>query len=563
MLKYILINVLLFAFINSMVAQNKTTDQRPNIIFILTDDQPYDYLSVTGNKVITTPNIDRLANEGTLFTNAHITSPICMPSRVSMLISQFERKHGVNFNSATALSEEAWQNSYPMVMRDAGYFTAYIGKNHTPLGKNGYKSMVMENSFDYFYGGHRHLGFYPKDRHKIFRGAKKDTQIEIVEEAAFDVLDNNDFRIEQAFKVMEGRPTDQPFLINLCFNLPHGASTSSMQQRKSDDELYKSFLRDQEIPLPENYIAKKDIKTPKLPADLLRVEDRQNIYDHVDTPEMTKERLIRQYQAMKGIDRLIGHLQEKLKELKLDKNTIIVFSSDHGLLMGQYGLGGKALLYEYCTRVSTIIYDPTIPKKKRVPQTDALVQSIDIAPTLLAKAGISIPEVYQGKDLSPLLVNKETEVRPYLFTENLWSTQFGNPRCEAVQDKEWKYIRYYKNENFSASKRIQYAKAMGINVNSVLYSMTDKEIPIYRSFVEGPLNGEIPVYEELYHLSTDPNELHNLAGDSFYKEKLQSLRKVWENEIKNARGEGQPLVERFTVESSFEFQKNPSALIHD
>ncbi|MBB3696707.1 sulfatase-like hydrolase/transferase [Flammeovirga yaeyamensis] len=553
----------LLACVSTSNAQKKSKEQRPNIIFILTDDQPYDYLSVTGNKVVKTPHIDRLANEGTLFTNAHITSPICMPSRVSMLMSQYERKHGVNFNSATALSEEAWQNSYPMVMRKAGYFTAYIGKNHTPLGKNGYKSMVMENSFDYFYGGHRHLGFYPKDRHKIFRGAENDTQIEIVEEAAFDVLDNNEFRIKEAFKVMEGRPTDQPFLINLCFNLPHGASTSTMQQREGDDEIYKSFLRDQEIPLPENYIAKKDIKAPKLPADLLRVEDRQTIYDHVDTPELTKERLIRQYQAMTGIDRLVGHLQDKLKELKLDKNTIIIFSSDHGLLMGQYGLGGKALLYEYCTKVSTIVYDPRIPKKKRVHRNDALVQSIDIAPTMLANAGIDIPEVYQGRDVTPLLINEEAEFRSYVFTENLWSTHFGNPRCEAVQNQEWKYIRYYKNETFSASKRIKYAKALGINVNSVLYGMNDKEIPVYRSFAESSLEGEAPVYEELYHLSEDPNELNNLASDDQYKDKLEELRKAWDTEIKAARGTGQPLVERFTTESAQEYKDKHPALIHD
>ncbi|KXX69428.1 sulfatase-like hydrolase/transferase [Flammeovirga sp. SJP92] len=560
-------NLLLFLFITlpilSTNAQKKTKESRPNIIFILTDDQPYDYLSVTGNKVVKTPHIDQLANQGTLFTNAHITSPICMPSRVSMFMSQYERKHGVNFNSGTALSEEAWKNAYPVVMKEAGYFTAYIGKNHTPLGKNGYDSKVMEHAFDYFYAGHRHLGFYPKDRHKIFRGAENDTQIEILEEASFDVLDNNEFRIKEAIKVMEGRPQDQPFLLNICFNLPHGASTSTMKQKETDDEIYRTLFRDQTLPLPENYIAKKDIKTPKLPADLLHAEDRQTIYSHVDTPEGTRERLTRQYQAMVGIDRLVGNLTEKLKELKLDKNTIIVFSSDHGLLMGQYGLGGKALLYEYCTKVSTIIYDPRLPKKKRVHRNDNLVQSIDIAPTMLAKAGIEIPTVYQGKDVSALLTDENASVRPYVYTENLWSTHFGNPRCEAVQNQEWKYIRYYKNDNFSANKRIEYAKALGLNVNSVLYGMNDKEIPVYRSYAESPLNGEEPVYEELYHLADDPNELQNLAKDGQYQQKLEELRKVWAKEIKEARGEGQPLVERFTKESAFEFKQKHKPIVHD
>ena len=560
-------SLLLLLFITlpfvSVKAQKKAKDTRPNIIFILTDDQPYDYLSVTGNKVVKTPNIDQLANQGTLFTNAHITSPICMPSRVSMLMSQYERKHGVNFNSGTALSEEAWKTSYPAVMKDAGYFTAYIGKNHTPLGKNGYDSKVMEHAFDYFYAGHRHLGFYPKDRHKIFRGAKNDTQIEILEEASFDVLDNNEFRIKEAVKVMEGRPSDQPFLMNICFNLPHGASTSTMKQKESDDDIYKSLFRDQTLPLPDHYIARKDIKTPKLPLEIHHVEDRQTIYDHVDTPDGARERLTRQYQAMVGIDRLVGNLMEKLKELKLDKNTIIFFSSDHGLLMGQYGLGGKGLLYEYCTKVSTIVYDPRLPKKKRVHRNDALVQSIDIAPTMLAKAGIEIPKEFQGKDISALLTDETATVRPFVFTENLWSTHFGNPRCEAVQNQEWKYIRYYKNENFSALKRIEHAKALGINVNAVLYGMNDKEIPVYRNYVEASLNGEEAVYEELYHLSEDPNEIKNLASESEHKAKLEEMRKVWAKEIKMARGEGQPLVERFTKESAFEHKIKHKPMVHD
>ncbi|AZQ63987.1 acetylglucosamine-6-sulfatase [Flammeovirga pectinis] len=558
--KYFIIPLIFLSFFAN--AQKKNKDTRPNIIFILTDDQPYDYLSVTGNKTVTTPNIDKLADEGTLFTNAHITTPICMPSRVSMLMSQYERKHGVDFNSGTALSEEAWQDSYPMQMRKAGYFTAYIGKNHTPLGTNGYDSKVMEKSFDYWYAGHRHLGFYPKDRHEIFSGAEANTQIEIIEEATMDMLDNNEFRLEKAITFIDKRPSDKPFLLNICFNLPHGAGTSTMKQKESDPEIYKSLYRDQDIPLPPHYIAKKDIKTPKIPADVLHAEDRQNIYDHVDTPEGTKERYIRQLQAMKGIDNLVGDLTAKLKELKLDKNTIIVFSSDHGLLMGQYGLGGKALLYEYCTHVSTIIMDPTIPKKKRIEESDALVQSIDIAPTILAKAGVEIPESYQGKDISELLTDSDKEVRKYVFTENLWSTIFGNPRCEAVQDKEWKYIRYYKNTNMSSIDVTAYAKDMDINLMKVLYGNSDEEAVIFRSYIEGPLKGEQPVYEELYHLSEDPTEVQNLASDKKYQAKLEEMKMVWADQIKMARGEGKPKVERYTTESTLE-HKGSAPIIHD
>src|SRR5690554_4574285 len=144
---------------------------RPNFIFILTDDQPYDYLGFTGNKVLQTPHLDQLAKDGVFFTNAYVTSAICTPSRVSILLSQYERKHGVNFNSGTSVATEAWEQSYPMVMRRAGYYTGYVGKNHSPVGDGGYESGLMEESFDFWYAGHGHLSFYPKERHRIFSHA--------------------------------------------------------------------------------------------------------------------------------------------------------------------------------------------------------------------------------------------------------------------------------------------------------------------------------------------------------------------------------------------------------
>ncbi|MEO1451564.1 MAG: sulfatase-like hydrolase/transferase, partial [Bacteroidota bacterium] len=113
--------------------------ERPNFIFILTDDQPYGYMGCTGNKLVQTPNLDQLAKDGTLFTNAHISSAICTPSRVSILLGQYERKHGVNFNSGTSVAPAAWAQSYPVLMREAGYYTGYIGKNHAPIGEGGYE----------------------------------------------------------------------------------------------------------------------------------------------------------------------------------------------------------------------------------------------------------------------------------------------------------------------------------------------------------------------------------------------------------------------------------------
>lgn len=523
--------------------------QKPNIVFILTDDQSYDLMGCVGNNIVKTPNIDKMAGEGILFTNAHITSAICTPSRISILLSQYERKHGVNFNSGTSVSTEAWELSYPMVLRKNGYYTGWIGKNHAPVGEGGYTSGLMEKSFDYWYAGHGHLGFYPKDRHEIFNDAISFTQPEIINESVNDFLDPNERKLKGAIKFLIERPIDKPFMLSINFNLPHGASTSTMKMKKDDDDIYKTLYRDMEIPLPPNYIAKAAIKTPKLPADLLKTEDRQDGYNYADTPEGTTERYIREMEALTGIDRMVGNLRLKLKELKIDKNTVIIFTSDHGLFRGEQGLGGKALCYEKTTHVPLIVMDPRVSKKAKGIKSDALVQSIDIAATMLAMANVEIPESVQGKDISNLIKGEKEEVRDYVFTENLWSTHFGNPRCEAVQNKEWKYIRYYKNNNFSATKEVETAKLLGIPVNKMLYAVHDPMIAVYRDYIESPIQGEQPVYEELYNLKNDPAELHNLASNKATKEILENLRKVWKTEIIAARGTGNPKVLRYTNDS--------------
>jgi arylsulfatase A-like enzyme len=528
--------------------------ERPNFVFILTDDHNFRDLGCNGNELIETPNIDRLAVRGARFTSGHITSAICTPSRVSILLSQFERKHGVNFNSGTSVAPEAWNNAYPVILRNNGYYTGYIGKNHSPVGEGGYNSGLMEESFDYWYAGHGHLTFYPKGPHEIFRASIHDTQVEILDEGMTDFLGRK-HTLAGAEHFLASRPKDQPFCLSLCLNVPHGSSTRSMKLKESDPELYRTAYRGIDIPMPEHYIARQDIKTPKLPPQIHFADERQTSYDSVNTPEDNRERIIRTLQTVTGVDRLVGNLLDALKKQGLDENTIIIFSSDHGLFFGEHGLGGKALCYEVCTRVPFIIYDPNAPEYAKGMVSDELVQSIDIAPTMLDYAGIAIPDTFQGKSIRDLVGGKDAPVRDYLFTENLWSTHFGNPRCESVQDKEWKYIRYYKNNNLRASAKISIARQLGINQNDILYGVHDPDIALYRTFVEGPLSGEPAVYEELYNVKRDPGETTNLALDNQYSAVLDRLRAAWVEAIKAARGTGEPLVLRYTKDSQMEAAK--------
>lgn len=525
----------------SALSVSAYAQERPNIIFVLTDDQPFSLLGCNGNEIVKTPNIDALAARGVRFTNAHVSSAISKPSRTCMLTGQFERSHGVNFNSGTALNEDAWYDCYPNVLRRSGYYTGYVGKNHTPIGPKGYDSGIMEESYDYWYGGHEHLGFYPKEKHDIFKGAKSNTQVEILEEGMADFLNPNERNLKGAVHFIDSRPKDQPFFLNICFNLPHGASTGTMRQKPTDPELYRIGYRDITIPLPEHYIAKADIVNPKLPADVLHVEDRQDGYNYVDTPETLQERNIREYEAVTGIDQLVGQLVDELEAQGIADNTIIIFTSDHGIFNGEYGLGGKSMCYEICTKVPMIIYDPTSKGEQGVVNNE-LVLSIDLSKSILDYANVEeIPSTYQGETLVPMLAGKKESVRDYLFTENLWSTHFGNPRIESVQNKEWKYIRYFKNENMSADDKAKHFKEIGASWRAY-YRTNMTDVLQYRIFVDASINGEKPVYEELYNLKDDPKEAINLIGFSKYDKLVEELRQECDVQVRKARGTGDPRV---------------------
>lgn len=512
--------------------------RKPNLIFILTDDQRFDSLGCTGNPVVKTPNIDRLAAEGTLFTETTVTSSICTPSRASIFTGMYERRHGINFNSGTALSPAAWQQTYPMLLRKAGYFVGYVGKNHVPVGARGYETGLMDASFDFWYAGHEHLLFYPKNRpdwalrvkgidEHMFDNAKADTQVEIIREGMENFLNPNQKFYDHAARFLEKRPKDRPFCLSVCFNLPHDAGTGNMQDRLSDPELYKTGYRDQKAAitagLPSTYTAKANIQTPKLPADILYTQYRIG-YDYVDTPETMVERITRRYQAITGIDQMLGALREQLKEQGLADNTVILFTSDHGLMHGEFGLGGKGLNYDTCLKVPLIVYDP-FSKAKGQRRTEQ-VQTIDVTATLLDYAGLKVPQSMSGTSLIPLVHGRIIPWREYAFSENLWCTRFGNPRIESVRGKGWKYIRYFKND---------YSLFAGMT-DKAQQRVANRQAQAYQAWLDASINGEPPVYEELFNLEQDPDETVNLAADPASAVRLNELRGVCSRLVKEARG---------------------------
>jgi len=484
---------------------------RSNVVFILADDQRFDELGCTGDPIVKTPHIDRLAREGVLFENSFVTSASCLPNRTCLLTGQWERRHAVGWNSDSALSRAQWADTFPMALKRAGYVIAYLGKNHTPG--------LRYWDFDYYYGNRLgHLGFYPKPAHPIFNNAKADTQIEILGEGAENLLETDaEFLTragDRADVFLRSRPQDRPVFLYVCFNVPHGAGTRSMQQRPTDDTLYRTAYRDlvDKIPPPPGYVAAADLREPKIPTHVYSGKQIAS-YDYRLTLEALREQRVRVCQTVTGIDRVVGRIQEQLRRLGLSDNTIFIYSSDNGILHGEHGYGGKCLLYDPSIRVPLVICDPRLSAAGRGRRVKELVLSEDVAPTVLDLCGLAPPGSMQGRSLGPLLRGERVQWRQDFFCESLILLQ-DYPVIQGVRSAEWKYVRYWPNRPTPAD---------------------------YRELLNLGFNGESPVYEELFHLAADPLEQHNLASDPKFGATLATMRARCVELLRQARGEPQTL----------------------
>ena len=486
--------------------------KRPNVVVILSDDQREQDLGRNGHPVLTTPELDSLASEGVYFTEAFVTSAACTPSRNSIFLGEWERKHGVTFNSQSALTEEAFARSYPMRLRRAGYYTGYVGKNHSPIGKTdrgfGYESGVIERMFDFWYGNHKHTGFYPKGRHPIYNNATADTQVEILEEGAMDFLDV--------------RPADRPFCLLVNFNVPHSGGTRDMERRESDPDIYDTLYRDRidEFPVPPNFVAAAEIDDPKIPTNVFS-GDYIPSYDYAKTRPGLREHMVREAQTIHGVDRMVGNLRDALEAKGVADNTIIVYLSDHGIQHGEFGLRGKVLLYEPSVRIPMLIHDPRMPEGFSGREIDEFALNVDVAPTILDLCGLEVPASMQGRSLVPLMRGDPVAWREDFFLENLFFARENQPypRMEAVRTERYKYIRYFDKDND------------GHHFHMLTASIEGKE-----PFPEG----EAPIHEELFDLANDPKESENLADDPAHADKLEELRARCRELVNELYGEGPP-----------------------
>ncbi len=399
--------LLCFGAAPSVHAQEK----KPNLLFILTDDQRFDALGCAGHPIVKTPNLDRLAARGVRFRNSFVTTPICAASRASILTGLYERTHKFTFGTPP-LAAAHCARSYPFLLRQAGYRTALIGKFGVAV-----QAGQAAKMFDLLVP----IG-YPYQR------KQKSGETRHIDQIATD----------RAIAFLKTQPAQQPFCLSISFNSPHaedGKLDNLYPWPKTVDGLYDNVR----IP-PPPLVAEKYFQAE--PEFLRKSLNRIRWYWQFDTPEKYAKNVRAYYRMISGIDQEIGRLLAELERLGLAENTVIIFMSDNGYFLGERGFSGKWVHYEESLRVPLLIADPRLPAGRRGKTTDELSLNIDIAPTLLSFAGLEVPQEYQGRSLVPLLRGEQVKWRSDFFCEHLF-VHADIPQWEGVRAERYVYARYF------------------------------------------------------------------------------------------------------------------------
>jgi arylsulfatase A-like enzyme len=381
---------------------------KPNIIFILTDDQRWDALGFARNALIQTPEMDRLATQGTYFENAFVTTPICAASRASLLTGLYERTHGYSFGQGD-IRQPYMDQSYPVQLREAGYHTGFFGK------------------FGLSYPGFPDL--FDKGENYDRNGQFKDRRGYFFKTIDRDTVHLTRYTSQQAIDFIDGAPAGEPFMLSLSFSAPHAHDSAELQYFWSPE--YDTMYQNLVIPDP---LLKEDKYFEAQPEYVRTGENRTRWYWRYDTPEKYQHSVKGYYRMISEIDTEIGNIRRALEEKGLAENTVIILMGDNGYFLGERQLAGKWLMYDNSLRVPLIVFDPRQTGGKR--NTDFAL-NIDVPATILDFAGIQSPKSWQGTSLR----SNQLAKRKDFLTEHLWQVDIIPP-SEAIRTERWKYFRY-------------------------------------------------------------------------------------------------------------------------
>lgn len=414
----LLLTLIIGSSCNSQKKQNKIAeDSRPNVIFLLTDDQRFDALGAMGNPIIKTPNLDKLAQKGILFKNAYVTTSICCVSRASILSGQYESRHQIN-DFKTDFTEEALNKTYPILLKDAGYKIGFIGKygvgDDHPAKLYDYWSCPEAQQPDYI--NRRGNG---------------------------EIIHHTDSVGNDIDIFLNQYSNKEPFCLSVSFKAPHeqdgenGAAPEFIAQ-----ERYMDMYKDVTIPTPLT----ADPKYWKSFPDFFRTDKniaRARWKLTMSTPELYQQTAKNYYRLISGVDEVVGNMIKKLEEKGIADNTIIIFMGDNGFYLGEHGLEGKWYGNEESIRVPLIVYDPRQTSLKGI-KADQIALNIDIAPTILAAAHATVPAGMQGTNLLDMVKNKSNK-REDFFYEHTYLESPRLPEIEGVVTGRFKYMNFIEH----------------------------------------------------------------------------------------------------------------------
>lgn len=393
----------------------RAADQKPNFLFIYSDDHRWDAMGVVqreqGDRArfpwFKSPGMDRLASEGVRFRNAFVTLSLCSPSRAAFLTGRYNHLNGIT-NNGTPFPPDSVTHS--TLLRAAGYTTAYIGKWH--MGKQSGQRPGFDYSASFVGQGQYH------DCPFQINGVATPTT------GWVDDVSSN-FAIEWMKKNRE-----RPFSLTLGFKSPHGPRGG----KNLPERLRELYANEKTLPTPNcgtpAIFHKADPKSGAKPGGITENAAHLDYLRHVA-----------------GVDENIARILTALDELGLTENTVVVYSSDNGYYLGEHNSGDKRSLYEESLRIPMLVRYPKLFGKGTT--VDEMVLNIDLAPTLLDLAGVAIPEQMQGASWKQLAAgNKPQNWRQSFFAE--YYKELGDvPTCYCIRTATHKLVKYPKQPEWT------------------------------------------------------------------------------------------------------------------
>ena len=405
---------------------------KPNIIYLMADDQSTYSMGCYGNKDVQTPNMDQLAQDGMTFDRHYVTTAICMGSRANVFTGRYEYKTGCNFVHGD-LSRELWEKSYPLLLREAGYLTAFAGKFGIVVeageAGGGKEKGICESDFD-FYGGGVSQTAYETIKNKFMKSYAEKYPHSTLSYGAFgqDVI-------------KESVKQKKPFCLSISFKAPHRPTTPDPKF----DHIYKgkTFTK------PGNYGSRYGAHL----AEQSKQGRQFKRFQEWGYDKKYDEVMAVYNQQIYGIDVAVGMIRKELKKQGVSENTVIIYTSDNGFICGSHGYGSKVLPMEESSRVPLIIFDPRCESAGKKIRCRQLTGNIDFAPTILELAGLDQVDGADGVSLLPLLEEPKKEVRSHLALMNTFPPAPTTSLSIVTKNHKYTYW-WYEDEEMKPAEEL-------------------------------------------------------------------------------------------------------------